>query len=283
MKTKNKRFLTLALVVMIMISLAPAVLAETAQATRYCAVYLSNDETSPVIGWLSSGDHVTVNFAQGNWCDITFSNGTGYVLSSNLGEAATTRAIPVITSNPVPVIQQPVPVIPQPTPVPVVQQPVPVIQQPVPVVQQQPVPEIGKTTNLYATAKVNVRCGPSTKYTKIGVLQAGSPVCVIDTVGKWYAINYNGIQGYVYSDYVKKGDGVVSGYLTPLNTIMITNSITTAYKGTGRQYGEVCAFPAGYQVQVVGVCGNWYKIVVGGQYGYVNRAYLSDIRYLYEW
>lgn len=282
MKKQSRRALTLILVLITMLTLAPAALAESAQATRYCAVYLSPEEDAPVLGWLNVGDHVTVNFAQGNWCDVTFANGTGYVLSSNLGEAATSRLVPVITSNPVPVVQQPVPVIPQPTPVPVVQQPVPVVQQPVPVIQQ-PVPEIGKTTDLYTTAKVNVRSGPSTKYTKIGVLQAGTPVCVIDTVGKWYVMNYNGIQGYVYSEYVKKGGAVVSGYVTPLNTVMITTSPTTAYKGTGRQYGEVCAFPAGYAVQVVGVCGNWYKIVIGGEYGYVNRAYLSEVRYLYDW
>ncbi len=277
MKKNGGRLFSAVLLFVLVLSLATTTFAETAQATRYCAVYVAPDETSLCLGWLSEGDHVTVNFAQGNWCDVTFGNVTGYVLSSNLGEARTSWLVPVVTSYPVPVVQQPVPV---------VQQPVPVVQQPVPMIEPLPVPSvpvIGSTTNLYTTTKLNVRSGPGTQYAKIGVLDAGSPVCVIDTDGKWYKINFNGIQGYVFSQYVQKGAVVVSGYVTPLNTTLVTNAVTTAYKGTGRQYGEVCAFPAGYAVQVVGVCGNWYKIVVNNQYAYVQRAYLSDPSQLYAY
>ncbi len=172
--------------------------------------------------------------------------------------------------------------IPQTTPVPVIQQPVPVIQQPVPVVQQpvpvipQPVPVVSSSTSMVTTSKLNVRSGPSTKYGKIGVLQTGSPVCVLGSSGSWYKINYNGLVGYVSSKYVQKGTVTVTGYVTPVDSTMITNSPTTVYKGTGRQYGELGAFPAGYSVHVVGICGGWYKVAFGNSYGYVPRAYLSN-------
>lgn len=289
-KQSRKKLATLMLALALLLSLAPVAMAETNMAVNYCAVRVAPGDDSTIIGFLSYGDHVTVNFAQGIWSDVTFANGTGYVRSSNLIPVIENAPVPVIPQpKPVPVIPQPttVPVIPQPTTVPVIQQPVPVIPQntPVPVVQQpvpviqQPVPVIqpaGSSTNYYTTTKLNVRQGPSSKYAKIGVLQMGAPVCVIGTSGDWYKINYNGLVGYVASKYVTQGSTYVTGYAQALNEYLVTNQPCTVYKGTGASYGELGAFPANYNVHVVGVCGNWYKVVFGGQYGYVQRAYLCD-------
>ncbi len=113
----NKQIKKVCIVVLALVSLlclAMPAMAETNAAKTDCPVRVSPDDNSTIIGMLSAGDHVTVNFAQGAWLDITFANGTGYVRSEYM--------IPVI-NNVVPVISQPVPVIPQTTPVPVIQQP----------------------------------------------------------------------------------------------------------------------------------------------------------------
>ncbi|MDO5112685.1 MAG: SH3 domain-containing protein, partial [Clostridia bacterium] len=153
--------------------------------------------------------------------------------------------------------------------------PVPVIINPVPVVDS------GSSTNMYTTTKLNVRSGPSTKYGKIGVLRQGAPVMVLGKTGTWYKINYNGLVGYVCAKYVQQGNATYGGYLTALNKQMMTNAPVTVYKGTGAQYGEMGAFPAGYLAHVVASCGGWYKVVFGNSYGYVQRAYLSDVCYAY--
>ena len=56
----------------------------------------------------------------------------------------------------------------------------------------------------YTTANLNVRSGAGTNYPKIGSLIANKKVSVISTSNGWSKINYNGIIGYVSSQYLSK-------------------------------------------------------------------------------
>ena len=55
------------------------------------------------------------------------------------------------------------------------------------------------------TAAVNLRSGPSTAYTSLGVLPVGTSVTVTGKADNWYKVSYNGAAGYIRSDYVSTG------------------------------------------------------------------------------
>ncbi|WP_053360746.1 SH3 domain-containing protein [Bacillus sp. FJAT-27251] len=61
------------------------------------------------------------------------------------------------------------------------------------------------------TAALNVRTGPGTQYSKIGVLKNGTLLNVIQRESNgWYKISYNGKTGYVSGDYVTTGNAATS-------------------------------------------------------------------------
>ncbi len=66
----------------------------------------------------------------------------------------------------------------------------------------QPVPT-GRTGRVTLTSGyLNIRNGPSTEAPVIGMAPNGAVVNIIEQVGDWYRINYNGIDGYVSGQYI---------------------------------------------------------------------------------
>ena len=65
--------------------------------------------------------------------------------------------------------------------------------------------------------EVNMRSGPSTESEVLIVLYNGAIVNVHGSYGNWYEIDYNGLNGYVYRDYISlTGETVV--YNLEVNT-----------------------------------------------------------------
>ncbi|MBN8996072.1 MAG: SH3 domain-containing protein [Rhizobiales bacterium] len=56
----------------------------------------------------------------------------------------------------------------------------------------------------YVTGNVNLRTGPSTSYSSITTIPAGSRVSV-SGCSSWCSVNYRGIRGYVSASYVSGG------------------------------------------------------------------------------
>ena len=61
------------------------------------------------------------------------------------------------------------------------------------------------STGVVTTSRLNVRKGPSTKYSRMGSLYKNKSVTVLDSKGNWYKINFNGKQGWVSKNYIKVG------------------------------------------------------------------------------
>lgn len=49
---------------------------------------------------------------------------------------------------------------------------------------------------------LNVRSGPGTSYSKVTSLSSGTVVSIVGIDNGWYKITYNGVTGYVSSDYM---------------------------------------------------------------------------------
>ena len=139
------------------------------------------------------------------------------------------------------------------------------------------------------TDGLNVRSGASTSYSKIGYLNKGTKVNIVDKLSNgWYKIKYENGYGYVSGKYVNNVTAVSS---TNNNTSTNTSTSTTVKytatvnadflnvrEGGSVSYKIIGKVYDGEKVSIVDKMSNgWSKIKYGSGYGYVNTSYLSNI------
>ena len=66
------------------------------------------------------------------------------------------------------------------------------------------------STGVVIASKLNVRKGPSIKYSKKGSLNKSKSVTILDESNGWYKINLNGNKGWVSKKYIKLGENSTS-------------------------------------------------------------------------
>jgi len=127
-------------------------------------------------------------------------------------------------------------------------------------------------STVQATTNVNVRSGPGTGYTKLGVLAKGDTVEKTGVSGSWTQVVYNGRTAYVSSQYLKDaGTGTVSA----AGTVQATANVNVR-SGPGTGYSILGVLAKGGTVQKTGVSGSWTQVVYNGKTAYVSSQYLKD-------
>lgn len=213
-----------------------------------------------ILAWIPYGGYAVVSGIAGNgWLQVTYGGTTGFV---NPAYFDTSRMVKSGTT---------VPVIPA-TPV-------------TPVTPAQPVvvPTVGQAT-VNAT-RLNLRSGPSTKYSVLAVLPYGQVVNTISRSGSWTQVQAGNLTGYVSSRYLSTKGTTATKPPSVVATTSLYYYATTSVNirsGPGDSYPVIGYVNANQIVQGVGVYGNWIKIRVsnGSSYeAYVSSSYL--IGYLY--
>lgn len=125
---------------------------------------------------------------------------------------------------------------------------------------------------------LNIRSQPSTASAKLGLIYQGGTVTVNETQGDWYKISYNGISGYVHSDYVSisgsapSGSGAVQGGTTATVSGMSVR-LRAGASLASQVYGY---YNTGAQFSVLGTSGEWVNVKTSaGLEGYMHSAYLK--------
>ncbi len=136
-------------------------------------------------------------------------------------------------------------------------------------------------SSYYATANVNVRSGPSTRYSVVGGLSANQRVTVTGSSGNWYRISWSSGSAYVSASYLRPvssttpsapsapGGGTIGRATANVN---IRSGPSTSYKRLGTLYkGEL--------VTIKGYEGNWARVEWRDYASaYVSRSYLTTVR-----
>lgn len=136
--------------------------------------------------------------------------------------------------------------------------------------QDEKVIATGKTT----VSSLNVRSGPSSNYSKLGILTKGTKVEVVERYSNgWYKIKYKGSYGYVSGAYVSldgsKGEVIATGK---------TTAGLNVRSGAGTGYKKIGHLNKGTKVEIVTKLSNgWYKIKFNSSYGYVSGNYVKLI------
>ncbi len=124
-----------------------------------------------------------------------------------------------------------------------------------------------------SAAVLNVRSGPGTGNSIVGTVSKGAVVVVLErTNDDWYKINYQGIVGYVSTDYLVS---VVTAANFNAKGTLKADSVRVR-KGPGTSYDMVASCAFGESVDVIGINNGWYKVVTAANItGYIRSDLLS--------
>ncbi len=134
--------------------------------------------------------------------------------------------------------------------------------------------EVLAASYVEATANVNVRSGPGTGYTKLGVLAKGTKVEKLGTSGSWTIVNYNDQKAYISSNYLKGASSSSGGSTTQPGYVTATANVNVR-SGPGTGYSKLGTLAAGTTVAKLGASGSWTIINYNGTKAYVSSAYLK--------
>ena len=129
-----------------------------------------------------------------------------------------------------------------------------------------------------AAANVNVRSGPGTGYSKLGVLGKGEAVAKLGTSGSWTKIDFKGKIAYVKSQYLQAVNSAPSGSTSAAGHVVATANVNVR-SGPGTGYNKLGQLYKGTIVPKLGTSGSWTIINYNGAKAYVSSQYLKASSY----
>ena len=137
---------------------------------------------------------------------------------------------------------------------------------------EEPVTSIvGSTGTVTGAGLLNVRSGPNVECARIGVLQDGNKVTILEVLEGWYKVSAgNGMVGYVSSKYISFN----SDYQATTKEGMIINGPLNVRTGPGTGYDLITTFKTGTTVSIIASSNGWYRVSANGVTGYVHGGYV---------
>ena len=144
-----------------------------------------------------------------------------------------------------------------------------------------PAPVSPTVTTMKTTANLYLRTGPATSNKAILVMPKGATVTLVEDLGTWKKVTYNGTTGWASGSYLS---GVSVSTPAPAPTPAVNGAVlqTTAnlYMRTGPSTtsSAVMVMPKGAAVTLVEDGGAWKKITYAGKTGWASGKYLTLIQ-----
>ena len=127
--------------------------------------------------------------------------------------------------------------------------------------------ELQADTATVEVSSVNVRSGPGTDNSIIEGLSSGTRVEIIEERGDWWKVRFNGQQGWVKSEYLKKEI-----------TLTVSGSIVNLRSGPGTNYDIVRELRQGEKLIRLDTSGEWYKVLDSkNNEGYVANTLVTTM------
>lgn len=120
------------------------------------------------------------------------------------------------------------------------------------------------------TASLNIRSGPSTNYSILGVFFKGSTVQIVGKQGDWLKVIYKNSYAYILNNYVNSVYSKVSSEGVVSNCWYLS-----VRSGPDKSYSVKGTLEKGDKTYIIEGKNGWYKIVYKGDVGYVSEKYIS--------
>lgn len=139
------------------------------------------------------------------------------------------------------------------------------------------------TETYYTTDKVNVRAEAGTNGEKIGSLEKGTAIGVIDIADDWAHVNYGGYDGYIKLEYLTKDAANTDDAAESTNSINLTEGTVITLQNTvnirsgmSETSDRVGTAYAGEKVKVVmSYAEGWTKVTWNSKTGYIKSSLLQ--------
>jgi cell wall-associated NlpC family hydrolase len=136
--------------------------------------------------------------------------------------------------------------------------------------------DLGSATLNTDGAPLNLRSGPGTSYDKVTTIPANATLTITGMDNGWYKTTYNGVTGYVLSDYVTlSGSSVTAASATSTGVLNTDGAPLNLRSGPGTSYDKVATIPANATLTITGSENGWYKTSYNGVTGYVLSDYVT--------
>ncbi len=139
---------------------------------------------------------------------------------------------------------------------------------------EAPSPSPSGTAGVITGNYVRMRSGPGTGYSVLGTYNSGTKMTITGSSGDWYAVSCNGLQGYVYKQYLSQS-GVTADVEEMDDVSAVTTTGVNLREGPSTAYASKRLLAAGSYVTITGKSGQWYRVDYGGITGYIYQDYLS--------
>ncbi|MEA4969817.1 MAG: SH3 domain-containing protein [Candidatus Pelethousia sp.] len=117
---------------------------------------------------------------------------------------------------------------------------------------------------------VNVRSRPGTNYPILGFAPRGAAYTVMEKVGAWYKVEFEGQVGYISAHYL-----AVSAPGAGHGMVVNCNHSVNVRSGPGKMYSILGFAPRGAAYPILKKAGSWYQIEFNGRTAYLSADYLS--------
>lgn len=142
------------------------------------------------------------------------------------------------------------------------------------------------TVKVVAGSGANVRSGPGTNYSVLGVAAVNTELTRTGTSGSWTQVSYNGQTGYISTSLLSEsssgastGSGSTdtgsSGVTAASGTLTVTGNGVNIRSGPGTNYNVLGSANSGTVFTVTGTSGSWYQISYNGQTAYIISDYVT--------
>ena len=125
---------------------------------------------------------------------------------------------------------------------------------------------------------LRLRSGPGTNYNIVNKYRRGSLVTILTTrtSRNWYYVRTSrGQTGWMYKSYLSAIGDTTPDAKKSASGIAVASRNVNFRRGPGKNYDVIKLLPAGQTMDITGKTGNWYKVIVGKQTGYVLKTHIK--------
>jgi uncharacterized protein YgiM (DUF1202 family) len=135
------------------------------------------------------------------------------------------------------------------------------------------------TTQVTATANVNVRAKPSTSSQVIGGLYRGQTATAVGSVRGWTKIMFSGSTAWVASQYLSRGKNLPPPSRVDAGAVKITTTNLNLRTGPGLTYKIIRVLREGTRMTTTGKTARGFaEVLVGRSKGWASTQYLASAR-----
>ncbi len=129
-------------------------------------------------------------------------------------------------------------------------------------------------TATITASRINVRSGPGTNHSRVGLVSRNTAVELLEKSGTWYRIRTAAITGFVDGRFLRVSLAS-RGETKAIKTAIVDATILNIRSGPGTNHRIIGRLKKAVRVTIIGSLNGWYRVRHGNIQGYVLAKHLN--------